>query len=119
MVQSKMDINNIRIIDQSGNSMMLGYYKKEGDGHIVLNDFDIRMEDFNRYVDGIMVSSRRDADANADANAAEDTHVIKVDLVERLMNTAVYSSAFTAFVIFSISIWTLQLANSIHNLSCA
>lgn len=113
MVQSKMDINNIRVIDQSGNSMMLGYYKKEGDGHIVLNDFDIRMEDFNRYVDGIMVSSRRDA------NAAEDTHVIKVDLVERLMNTAVYSSAFTAFVIFSISIWTLQLANSIHNLSCA
>ena len=115
MVQSKMDINNIRVIDQSGNSVMLGYYEKEGGGHIVINDFDIRMEDFYRYVDSIMVSSRRDA--NADANAAED--LIKVELVERLMNTAVYSSAFTAFVIFSISIWTLQLANSIHNLSCA
>lgn len=112
MVQSKMDINNIRVIDQSGNSVMLGYYEKEGGGHIVINDFDIRMEDFNRYVDGIMVSSRRDANADA----AED--LIKVELVERLMNTAVYSSAFTAFIIFSISIWTLQLANSIHNLSC-
>ena len=107
-----MDINNMRVIDQSGNSVMLGYYEKEGDGHIVINDFDIRMEDFNRYVDSIMGSSLREGE---NANAED---VIKVELVERLINTAVCSSAFTAFVIFSISIWTLQLANSIHNLSC-
>ena len=107
-----MDINNMRVIDQSGNSVMLGYYEKEGDGHIVINDFDIRMEDFNRYVDSIMGSSLREGE-NANAE-----NVIKVELVERLINTAVCSSAFTAFVIFSISIWTLQLANSIHNLSC-
>jgi len=102
----------MRVIDQSGNSVMLGYYEKEGDGHIVINDFDIRMEDFNRYVDSIMGSSLREGE---NANAED---VIKVELVERLINTAVCSSAFTAFVIFSISIWTLQLANSIHNLSC-
>lgn len=100
----------MRVIDQSGNSVMLGYYEKEGDGHIVINDFDIRMEDFNRYVDSIMGPSLRE-----DANAGD---VIKVELVERLINTAVCSSAFTAFVIFSISIWTFQLVNSIHNLSC-
>lgn len=113
MDHTKMDINNMRVIDQSGNSVMLGYYEKEGDGHIVINDFDIRMEDFNRYVDSIMGSSLRE---DANANAGED--VIKVELVERLINTAVCSSAFTAFVIFSISIWTFQLVNSIHNLSC-
>jgi len=107
-----MDINNMRVIDQSGNSVMLGYYEKEGDGHIVINDFDIRMEDFNRYVDSIMGSSLREGE---NANAED---VIKVELVERLINTAVCSSAFTAFVIFSISIWTFQLVNSIHNLSC-
>jgi len=107
-----MDINNMRVIDQSGNSVMLGYYEKEGDGHIVINDFDIRMEDFNRYVDSIMGSSLREGE-NANAEG-----VIKVELVERLINTAVCSSAFTAFVIFSISIWTFQLVNSIHNLSC-
>lgn len=112
MDHTKMDINNMRVIDQSGNSVMLGYYEKEGDGHIVINDFDIRMEDFNRYVDSIMGSSLREGE---NANAED---VIKVELVERLINTAVCSSAFTAFVIFSISIWTLQLANSIHNLSC-
>ena len=102
----------MRVIDQSGNSVMLGYYEKEGDGHIVINDFDIRMEDFNRYVDSIMGSSLREGE---NANAED---VIKVELVERLINTAVCSSAFTAFVIFSISIWTFQLVNSIHNLSC-
>jgi len=112
MDHTKMDINNMRVIDQSGNSVMLGYYEKEGDGHIVINDFDIRMEDFNRYVDSIMGSSLREGE---NANAED---VIKVELVERLINTAVCSSAFTAFVIFSISIWTFQLVNSIHNLSC-
>lgn len=103
----------MRVIDQSGNSVMLGYYEKEGDGHIVINDFDIRMEDFNRYVDSIMGSSLREGE-----NANEVKDVIKVELLERLINTAVCSSAFTAFVIFSISIWTFQLVNSIHNLSC-
>ena len=115
MNHTKMDINNMRVIDQSGNSVMLGYYEKEGGGHIVINDFDIRMEDFNRYVDSIMGSSLREGE-NANANAGEN--LIKVELVERLINTAVCSSAFTAFVIFSISIWTFQLVNSIHNLSC-
>lgn len=117
MIQSKMDINNMRVIDQSGNSMLLGYYENEGDGHLVINDVDVRMEDFNSYIKSIRASAHADTqDVDEGENAGENADY---DMIRRLANAAVYSSAFTTFVILSISMWAFQLAKSINDLSCA
>ena len=105
----------MRVIDQSGNSMLLGYYENEGDGHLVINDVDVRMEDFNSYIKSI----RGNASAHADTQEADEDAGENYDMIHRLANAAVYSSAFTTFVILSISMWAFQLAKSINDLSCA